>query len=387
MSTSFRPHGLTVGSEHYHPKEGIMKKREILIVGLLVMVCFFTLSLFPAPSHAAGDEPIKLTFSTMFPQVHLQAALNQYFCDEIEKKTDGRVKITLYPGGSLTSAPKCFGGVEKGISDLGMSCPLYVGGRFPASEIFEMPSKITSGWVTTKVYMDLFNKFNLKEYERVHVLYLHGPGRNVLSTRDKPIQNLEDMKGLVLRASGGAAKVIAAWGASPMAMPMGDAFESLSKGVVEGQFAVPETLKGWKHADVVNYVTIPPVSTSSCQFVVMNQRKWDSLPPDIQKVFEEVSASFPEYHGHVWNYYDQAGIEYFKSLPNRELIVISENKRPEWEKAVAPVVETYIKEKTAKGLPAKEIVDYFNERVDYWEARQPSLEESVSWVKTNLIKE
>ena len=364
-----------------------MKKCVQLGVFLSALAFLFTASLFPVSSDAASEEPIKLTFSTMFPQVHLQAGLNKYFCDEIEKRTNGRVKITLYPGGSLTSAPKCYAGVEKGLSDIGMSCPLYVGGRFPVSEIFELPSEITSGWVTSKVYTDLFNKFKLEEYADVHVLYLHGPGRNVLSTRTVPIRKLEDMKGLVLRASGGAAKVIDAWGATPRAMAMGEAFESLSKGVVEGQFAVPETLKGWKHADVVKYVTIPPISTSSCQFVTMNKRKWDSLPADIQKIFTEVSASFPEYHGHVWNYYDQAGIEYFKSLPDREVIVVPADQKPEWEKAVAPVVENYIKEKTAKGLPAQEITDYFNERVEYWEARKPDIEESVSWVKANLLKE
>jgi TRAP-type C4-dicarboxylate transport system substrate-binding protein len=323
----------------------------------------------------------------MFPQVHLQAGLNKYFCDEIAKRTNGRVEITLYPGGSLTSAAKCFAGVEKGVSDIGMSCPLYVGGRFPVSEIFEMPSEITSGWVTGKVYMDLFEKFKLKEYDSVHVLYLHGPGRNVLSTRTVPIRKLEDMEGLVLRASGGAAKVIKGWGATPRAMPMGEAFESLSKGVVEGQFAVPETLKGWKHADVVNYLIVPPVSTSSCQFVVMNKRKWNKLPADIQKIFTEVAASFPEYHGHVWNYYDQAGMEYFKSLPGREAIVIPPEQKAAWQKAVEPVVESYIKDKTAKGLPAQEIMDYFNERVEYWEARQPDIEESISWVKSHLLDE
>ena len=360
-----------------------MKKSMPLVVFLSVLAILLTASIFLA-SNVAAEETIKLTFSTLFPKVHLQAGLNQYFCDEIAKRTNGRVKITLYPAGSLTSAAKCFAGVEKGLSDIGMSCPLYVGGRFPASEIFELPSNITSGWVTSMVYTDVFNKFHLKEYDTVHVLYLHGPGRNVLSTRSVPIENLGDMKGLVLRTSGGAARVIEAWGATPRAMPMGEAFEALSKGVVEGQFAVPETLKGWKHADVVKYVTIPPVSTSSCQFVVINKQKWDSLPPDIQQVFTEVSASFPEYHGYVWNYYDKAGMEYFESLPDRKAIVIPQDRKPEWEKAVKPVIENYIKEKTAKGLPAQEIVDYFNERVEYWEARQPDTETSVNWVKSHL---
>jgi TRAP-type transport system periplasmic protein len=361
------------------------RDNKMMMLSILLTVFLFCAAL-PGTGMAASQKPINLTFSTVFPMVHLQAKLNQYFCDEIEKRTDGRVKITLYPGGTLTSATKNFEGVAKGLSDLGMSCPLYVAGRFPVSEIFEMPSDLDSGWVTGKVYMDLFKKYPLKEYADVHVLYLHGPGRNVISTRTVPVKTLADMKGLVLRASGGATGTISALGATPRAMHMGEAYAALSKGVVEGQFAVPETLKGWKHADVVNYVTVPPISTSSCQYVIINKRKWNKLPADIQKIFTEVSADFPDYHGYVWNYYDNAGFEYFKSLPGRELITVSTDERDKWEAAVKPVIENYIKEKTAMGLPAKEYLDYFNERIKYWSEKKPSLETSVDWVETHLLK-
>jgi TRAP-type C4-dicarboxylate transport system substrate-binding protein len=361
-------------------------KRFFFVACTLALLISITAWPFVPVSEGASQEPIKLNFSTMFPRVHLQGALNQLFCDEIAKRTNGRVKITLYPAGTLTSAPKCYDGVVKGLSDIGMSCPLYVGGRFPVSQIFEMPSELESGWVTSKVYNDLNSKFELKEYDDVHILYLHGPGRNVISTRTVPVRKLQDMSGLVLRASGAATSVIKAWGATPRAMPMGEAFEALSKGVVEGQFAVPETLKGWKHGDVVKYVTIPPVSTSSCQFVVMNKNKWNSLPPDIQKVFTEVSAAFPDYHGHVWNYYDKAGLEYFQSLPGRELIVIPQDQRPAWQEAVEPVIEAYIKDKTAMGLPAKEYLDLFYNLIEYWQAKKPDIQVSVKWVEENLLK-
>ena len=364
-----------------------MKTRGCMTIACMICLFVFAIvSLSPMEGFAASQKPIKLSFSTMFPAAHLQGALNQKFCDEIKKRTNGRVEITLYPAGTLTSAPKCYDGVAKGLSDIGMSCPLYVGGRFPVSQIFELPSDIDNGWVTGKVYTDLFAKYKLKEYDDVHVLYLHGPGRNVLSTRTVPIRKLSDIKGLVVRTSGGATSMIKALGATPRAMPMGEAYEALSKGVVEGQFAVPETLKGWKHAEVVNFVSIPPISTSSCQFVVMNKKKWTALPPDIQKVFTDVSVQFVDYHGYVWNYYDIQGLEYFQSLPGRELIEIPNAQRAEWEDAVRGVRENYIKEKTAMGLPAKEYLDYFDGRIKYWDEREPKIAISVKWVEENLLK-
>ncbi len=364
-----------------------MKATKIFNFSSILCLVILFLASVVTTSFAASDKPIKLTFSTVFPPVHFHTKLNRLFCDEIAKKTNGRVEITIYPGSTLTSATKNFEGVVKGLSDMGMSCPLYVAGRFPVSEIFEMPSKLDHAWVTAKVYTDLFNKFKLKEYEQVHVLYLHGPSRNVISTRSVPVRSLADLKGLLIRSSGGAASTVAAFGAIPRAMHMGEAYAALSKGVVEGQFSSPESLKGWKHADVVNYATITPVSTSSCQYVVINKKKWDAMPADIQKIFTEVSANYPAYHGHVWAYLDNLGFEYLKSLPGRELITISKDQEPEWQAAVQPVIEKYIKEKTAMGLPAKEYLDYFNERVAYWSAKKPSLEESNAWVEANLPKD
>lgn len=364
-----------------------MKGKKLFVLACVVSLLVFGITAsLTSISAAASEKTIKMNFSGIMPGGHLQAAVNQLFCDEIAKRTNGRVEITLYPGSTLTPATKNFDGVIKGLSDIGMSCPLYTAGRFPVSEIFEMPSEIDSGWVTAMVYNDLFKKFDLAEYNEVHVLYLHGPGRNVLGTRTVPVRKLEDLKGMVVRASGGATSTIKAFGATPRAMHMGEAYAALSKGVVEGNFAVPETLKGWKHAEVVKYVTVPPISTSSCQYVAMNKKRWDSLPADIQKVFTEVSAEFPDYHGYVWNYYDKAGIEFFQSLPERELIEISKDQRPEWEAAVAPVIEQYIKDKTAMGLPAKEILDYFNDRIEYWTARKPPIEVSVQWVEKTLLK-
>jgi TRAP-type C4-dicarboxylate transport system substrate-binding protein len=272
------------------------------------------------------------------------------------------------------------------MSDIGMSCPLYVAGRFPVSEIFEMPSGLQTGWITSMVYNDLQKKYQLKEYEDVHVLYLHGPGRNVISTRTVPVRTLADMKGLILRASGGATTTISALGATPRAMHMGEAYAALSKGVVDGQFAVPETLKGWKHADVVKYVAIPPLSTSSCQYVVINKRRWNKMPADIQKIFTEVSVEFPAYHGYVWNYYDKAGFDYLQSLPGRELINISKDEMPKWKTAIKPVIDQYIKDKTAMGLPAAEILAYFNERIKYWTPKNPTIEEATAWVESHLMK-
>jgi TRAP-type transport system periplasmic protein len=358
------------------------KSASVGFLFVLIFVCFFS---FISRGHAS--DKIKLSFSTIFPQTHFHTVLNQMFADEINKRTNGQVEITVYPVGTLTPPVRTYDAIVKGIADIGMSCPLWVAGRFPLSEIFEMPSDIPSAWVTTRVYADLFKKYSFAEYEDVHVLFLHGPGRNVIATKTTPVKKLEDLAGVKLRTSGATIELVKAWGAVPRAMAMSEAYEALSKGVIDGNFAVPEVLKGFNTAEVLKFVTIPPVSTSSCQFVAMNKGKWDSLPDSVKKVFTEVSSEWAEKHAMVWMYYDKTGIEYFQSLSaDRQLITIPADERSEWEKPALAVLGKWVEDKKTMGLPAEEYLAYFQERVAYYIANQPSEADAVQWVEKHILK-
>lgn len=363
-----------------------MKSKKVLkSIFSLIAIFFLSMALFIPEGYAS--EKIQLRFSTVFPLAHLHTVLNKAFADEIKNRTNGRVEITVFPVGTLNAPDKTYDSVVKGIADIGMVPPAWVAGRFHLSEIMEMPSDIPSAWVSSKVITDLFKRFPFKEYEDTHVLYLHGPGRNLVTTKNTPVKTLEDLKGVKLRTSGGTVPIVKALGGVPRAMPMSEAYEAISKGVVDGSFAVPETLSGFKLAEPVKYLIVPPVSTSSCQVVIINKQKWDALPADVKRVFTEVSGEMSEKHAFIWMYYDKTGLDYFKSLgKGREIITIPTDQKPEWEKAVAPVMEKYIADKEALGLPMKEYVKYFQERVVYYIPRQPAEEQAVKWVETNLLK-
>jgi len=336
----------------------------------------------PFVSTCEAADTIKLSFSTMFPSRHMHGVIAQSFADVIKERTNGRVEITVYTGGSLTSAPKCYHGVVKGISDIGGSCPLYVEGRFPASELFELPHYVPNAWVNCQVYNDFYQHFKPKEFDDVHVLYLHGPGHAVLQSAKRKVRKPEDLKGMSVRASGTSANVIDAWGGTPRTMPMGEVYEALAKNVVEANFAYVETLKGYQHGEVVKYVTKFPVSCSSAQFVVMNKKKWESLPEDIQKIFTETSEEFVNYQGQAWNYIDAEGLKYFLSLgEGREYIEIPQEERPVWQELVTPIMDKYTEEKTAMGLPVKEYMDYIKERTEYYVQKQPTEEECAKTVQ------
>ena len=364
-----------------------MKTKRLFTACILLSLFAVSCLIHVSQCAAASEKVIQLSFSDMFPSGHLHGVLSQRYCDEIKNRTKGRVEITMYPAGVLTSAASCYEGVTKGVSDMGTSSPSYVPGRFPVSDVMLQPLATYNGWVTSKVANDLYQNFKPAEYKDVHVLYFHGPGPNVIATRSDPVRKLGDMKGLLLRAVGPTADTLVAWGATPRAMPMGESYEAISKGIVNGSFTGAEALKGYKLGDVIKYVTIPPVTNVGIIFVIMNKEKWNSLPEDIREVFTDVSREWVEKRGMVWNYADKEGLDYFQKLSKgREIITIGKDQETEWQKAVEPVINKFIKEREAMGLPGAEIVDYVVKRTRYWGEKQPSGEVAAKWVQENLLK-
>ena len=290
---------------------------------------------------SAEAKPIKLTFSIFFPPTHGQTKAAMNWSKEIEKLTNNKVQITVFPGGTLTKAPQCYDGVVKGISDLGFSLFAYTRGRFPIMAAVDLPMGYPDGKVASRVAQEFAKTFNPKELSDVKVLYLHAHGPGLLHTK-KPVKKLEDLKGMKIRATGLSAKIVEALGGVPVAMPQGGTYEALKKGVVEGTFGPMEVLKGWKQAEVIKYTTeCYSVGYTTTFFVVMNLDKWNALPADIQKVFDEVSDKYTDIHGNVWDSTDQEGRKYTLSLGN-EILSLSDEESARWRKAVEPVINDYI---------------------------------------------
>jgi TRAP-type C4-dicarboxylate transport system substrate-binding protein len=303
----------------------------------------------------APAQTIELNYSIFFPPTHIQTKTAEAWAKEIETRTNGRVKITLFAGGALTQAPQCYEGVVNGISDLGMSCFAYTPGRFPLLEGLDLPLGYPNGAVATRIATELTEKYKPAEVANTHILYVHAHGPGLLASK-KSVQNLDDVKGMKIRGTGLSAKVISALGATAVGMPQGDTYESLQKGVVDATLCPVETLKGWKQGEVISSITaVPAVGYTTAMFVTMNAKKWQSLPPDIQKVFTDVSKEWVGKHGQAWDQADADGREFVKSL-QRETITLAAEEQQRWKQAVQPVVDAYVQAAKEKNLPGEQFL-------------------------------
>jgi len=300
----------------------------------------------------------KLNYSVFFPAPHKNAVLATEWAKEIEKRTNGKVQITVFPGGTLTPADKCYDGVVKGISDIGFSVLAYTRGKFPLTEVADLPLGIKTGLVASKVINDYYKKFKPKELDEVKVMYLHGHGPGIIHSK-KEIKTLEDLKGMKVRCTGMAAKIVGALGATPVAMPMGETYDALSRGVVDASMAPQEALQGWKWGEVVKF-TIENFSSSysTGMFVVMNKDKWNALAPDVQKIIEQVNEEYIEKQGKTWDEIEKAGRDYTIGRGNK-VISLSPDESLKWEKAVKPLLDEYKKNMKDKGFPGDEVLSFY----------------------------
>jgi TRAP-type C4-dicarboxylate transport system substrate-binding protein len=324
---------------------------------IFTLLCITIAMVFIFGTVSAGAKSLNL--ANFFPASHfMNTKLIKQWVDEVDKATGGKVKVTNFPGQTLLKAPETYDGVVSGTADIGVGAFAYTRGRFPLMEGFELPGiHFGSCTATNLTAWDGFKKFQPKELKDVKVLWFYSVGPGILFTK-KQVKSMSDMQGMRIRATGLTAKSIEALGAVPVAMPMPGVYEALSKGVVAGNVAPPEVLKGWKQADVTDYIAIVPPVYNGVHYCVMNLDKWKSLPPDVQKAIDAVNDKFILTAGQIWDSEMKAnGIDYGLQK-GMKMTRWSEAENTKAIKLMQPILDDYVDRMNKKGLPGKQVLDF-----------------------------
>jgi TRAP-type C4-dicarboxylate transport system substrate-binding protein len=187
------------------------------------------------------------------------------------------------------------------------------------------------------------------------VLYFAGSGPNLISTTKKPVKTLGDLKGQTLRATGRIADTAAALGATSRPMGIGETYEAVKRNLISGVMLPLETMKAFRLGELLKYCTTDwQIGNIYTFYAVMNKKKWDKLPPNIQKIFEEVSQEYVEKSALGWNEVDLSGAAFFESKGG-QFIALSDDEAAKWNEAVKPVIDTYIQETSKLGVSADEL--------------------------------
>jgi TRAP-type C4-dicarboxylate transport system substrate-binding protein len=330
-----------------------MKRR----FGLLAMVVFLVIFMAVGKSTYA-QKPIELKLSHWMSPLHnLHVGVFIPFAKELEERTKGRVKITIYGGEALGKAKDQYDSAVNGITDIALFIQGYTAGRFPLTQVIELPIDVPSAKVGSRVIWELYGKYLKEEYPGVKLLTLwtHEPGHVHMSK--KPVKTLEDIRGLRLRSPGPIqTALVRELGASPLTMPVPELYDALNRGMADGTVIGFSAVKDFKLYEVLKYHTIANLYVMTMG-LAMNLKSWDSLPPDIKKIMEEfIGVPLSQMAGNSFDKYDALGKEEAKRV-GAEIYTLSPEEKKRWEDRIRPLNEKWVADMEAKGLPGRKIFE------------------------------
>jgi len=329
-----------------------MRRKIGFIVAGIFLATLFTFTWTPAPVTAG---PISLNYANFPPAPTFPCVQMERWKKEVEKRTNGKVVIKTFPGGTLVKAKGMMDGVIAGTADIGCLCMAYQPGRFMITNAISLPLGLPNSKVGSLALWDLYNKYKPKGFAEVKVLTMFTTAPSNIMSKI-PIRNLGDLKGVPIRASGGAAQILKAWGANRVGMPMPQTPEALQKGVVKGLFSSLEVMKDFKFAELCKYVTM--TQTPVYPFaVVMNMDAWNKLPKDVQKVFDDLRLEQCKWTGDYMDKHVIESMDWSKKNQGVEVIELSKAEKAKWDNLLDPITAKWIETNKAKGLPAQAIVN------------------------------
>jgi TRAP-type C4-dicarboxylate transport system substrate-binding protein len=327
------------------------------VVALVLVGCL-------AGPAAAQDKPIELKFSSWVSTVHgHHTGVMAPWARMIEEKSRGRLKVTIFPGSTLGKPADHFDMAKNGIADIVFIAPGYTPGRFPMISVTELPLLFKSARGGSQAVWSLFDRYLKAEFKDVKVLWVwvHPPGHFHLAK--KPVKVVEDLAGLKIRAGTPMlANMVKALGAIPVSIAAPETYNALERGVVDGTVFPWEAISSFKLAEVLKHhaavnLYVAPLVT------LMNQKRYDSLPPDLRKVIDDLAGAWgAEFTGRVWDQNENVGIEAIKKA-GATIYQVPAEERQRWAARLKPVEDEWVKGMEAKGLPGRQFLADLREAI------------------------
>ena len=250
----------------------------------------------PVADPSGGDLPkIELSLAIHDPLTSRMSQAMQAWADDVNAKTNGGLTITLYGSGSLCPGNEALNFVMDGAADIGWLFTMYFPGQFTLPEVTTLPMIGASHPAqVAETLWDLYDSTPEMKAEidsKIHVLQMYANPANILSTSNKPVQSLEDIKGLKIRtAAGNPTEVAKLWGASPENVPVGDIYDAIEKGNIFGAVWDWHGLEAFKVYENLNYYMENMYIYEGVFMLGMNIQKWDSLPQEYKDVLTETTG-------------------------------------------------------------------------------------------------
>jgi TRAP-type C4-dicarboxylate transport system substrate-binding protein len=311
---------------------------------------------------AAQAQEVTLSLHQFLPaQANVPKLILDVWADNVEAASDGRIKIDRYPSMQLGGRPpELMDQAIDGVADIVWTVVGYTPGRFPSTEVFEMPFMMTDARAMSSAYWQMFET-HMKdtEFKDVHILgtWVHGPG---MLHVNKEILSPADMEGMKIR--GGSRTIntlLEEMGATPVGMPVPAVSEALSKGVIDGATIPWEVTTALKVPELVGHHTeFEGNALYTLTFVLaMNKDRYDGLPADLQQVIDDNSGlEFSIFAGGTMAEADGPSRQIAVDRGN-SILTVSGADLEAWHGVAAPVIAAWVADMDSKGIDGQALLD------------------------------
>lgn len=329
-------------------------KKISLIIGATVTAI--------AMSTTAMAQEVTLRLHQFLPaQATIPAKAIQPWIDKIEAESNGRIKIEHYPSMQLGGGPPAlYNQAKDGVVDISWVVLGYSPGRFPRTEVFELPFMTGSAEASSRAFHEYVEANAMMEFQDTHPIAFHTHGPGWIHT-NIPINTLEDVAGQKLR---GPTRVITnlldKLGATPVGMPIPAVPEALSKGVIDGTVIPWEVTAALKVPELVSSHTgfdSKPGMYTATFVLTMNNDSYNNLPDDLKTIMDansgpDVAAMF----GAAMDAGDIASRALGEATDNA-IVALDDAEKARWMAAAEPVVSEWIAEMDGIGVDGQALID------------------------------
>jgi TRAP-type C4-dicarboxylate transport system substrate-binding protein len=344
-----------------------MKKKWFVLLSIFMIAAM----MFNATSAtaSASTEPVELKLAHAWATTHHVHVILDQWAKDVGQATNGRVKITIYPGGALSTAVQLYDIVKTGVADLAWFLQGYTPGKFPLTSVIELPFMATSAKQGSQALWELCETSPemQAEYAGVKLLSIWTVDTGQLMTTRKVVRNVNDIKGLKLRIGSDTLKPTAeALGAVPILMAINELYDALQKGVVDGTLLGTSAIRTFKLQGVLKGLTIGHFFVNA-QALGINKNSWAKIPAADQKIMMDLAGvRLAKITGIKFDSEGQVGYDDAKAA-GVEIVEMPPAEMTKWKDAVGGIYQKWIADMNAKGLPGQQIYNRTKELLKKYE--------------------
>lgn len=294
----------------------------------------------------AGDEYQEATIRLAYnlPQDHHISKGVEDFAKKVTERSNGKVKIQVYPAGQLLSDKEMNQAILTGGVEMGVNSATLWASVVPEMGIFDVPfafptydlaGKALAGEVGQKLNSAMENK-------GAKVLMYADYGYAQFANNVKPLKMPADFQGLKIRSIGEIpSAMIQAYGAAPVFMGAGEVYMALQRNTIDGATSGTTAMLQRKYNEVTKHLTI--VNYAYLEFLLaVNKKYWDALPPKTQELLTSTAKETETWIREQAEKEDKATAEKLKEK-GMEVYEVPASDIPAWKEAAKPAWDAYLK--------------------------------------------